>query len=75
MYVWRGRGRRDRRENKLSGIFGWRAHDSVANERLQDDILRQEQEEIHGSYFHHNIRVVIRILEHARRQARGAEDH
>ena len=59
MYVWRGKGRRDRRENKLSGLFGWRAHKSVANERLQDDILRQEQEEIHVGYFHHNIRVVM----------------
>ena len=59
MYIWRGKGRRDRRENKLQGLFGWRAHTSVRNERLEDDILRQEQEEIHVGYFHHNIRVVM----------------
>ena len=59
MYVWRGKGRRDRRENKLSGLFGWRAHKSVTNERIQDDILRQEQEGIHVGYFHYNVRVVM----------------
>ena len=59
MYIWRGKGRRDRRENKLQGIFGWRGHASVANERLEDEILRQEQENIHVGYYHANIRVVM----------------
>lgn len=59
MYIWRGKNRRDRRENKLQGLFGWRAHPSVRNERLEDDILRQEQEEIHVGYFHQNIRVIM----------------
>lgn len=59
MYIWRGKNRRDRRENKLQGLFGWRAHPTVRNERLEDDILRQEQEEIHVGYFRHNIRVIM----------------
>ena len=59
MYIWRGKNRRDRRENKLQGLFGWRADPSVRNDRLEDDILRQEQEEIHVGYFRHNIRVIM----------------
>jgi hypothetical protein len=59
MYIWRGRNRRDRRENKLAGLFAWGA-DKTAYSTVQfDDILRQEQEEIHTGYFHDRIRVVM----------------
>jgi len=59
MYIWRGRNRRDRRENKLAGLFGWGA-DKAAYSTVQfDDILRQEQEEIHTGYFHDRIRIVM----------------
>ena len=59
MYIWRGRNRRDRRENKLSGLFGWGADKTSKSTQQFDDILRQEQEEVHTGYFRDRVRIVI----------------
>jgi Ran GTPase-activating protein (RanGAP) involved in mRNA processing and transport len=59
MYIWRNRNRRDRRNNKLDGLFTWGAATEASNTQVADDILRQEGEEIHAGYYHDRIRVVM----------------
>lgn len=59
MYIWRNRNRRDRRENKLDGLFTWGPSKEACDTMESDDILRQEGEEIHTGYFHDRIRVVM----------------
>jgi calmodulin len=59
MYIWRGKNRRDRRDNKLQGLFSWGPDRYAKSEELDDDILRHEREEVHVDYFRHRVRVVM----------------
>ena len=59
MYIWRGKNRRDRRSDKLGGLFTWGADKTAYNTEEEDDLLREEGEAVHTGFFHDRVRVVM----------------
>ena len=58
MYIWRGKNRRDRRENVLIGHAAWVPREITHNPDLhaeEDELLRFEQEKKHVAYFSNQI--------------------
>lgn len=59
MYVWRGRGRRDRRGYLLAGWLKWGAPKDWEDSSEEDERLRCNLEETHMKYFHRQIRPLM----------------
>lgn len=59
MYIWRNKGRRDRRNFVLSGSNLWGAPKDSENTDLSDEALRIENETDHMSFFYNQIRPIM----------------
>ena len=59
MYVWRKKGRRDRRNFLLDGVRLWGPAKDSHNTEYEDEILRGEHENTHMGYFFNEIRPIM----------------
>lgn len=59
MYIWRGKNRRDRREQLTGGVFFWGPPKGTENKIADDEILRQEFEDKHVFTFQQRNRKLI----------------
>ena len=59
MYIWRSKGRRDRRNFLTDGARLWKAPRGSENTEESDELLRIDNEDLHMQFFFHQIRPIM----------------